>query len=177
MQRDIHQAASSVGLTRGTPRSALGSSTPLRTMRSRPGRSVTSMRPSGRNAIAQGWTRPLVTTVTRNLVLLGRVEHERTCTQRGDGDADGRRGLRSGLRLLGRQGRERYHAHEHAQRQSRAKCSACRATGAVGNCGKAKRICHVSIPRSGRNEKQTYTRANARAHDGKEAAMREFPIG
>src|SRR5262245_21757086 len=34
-------------------------------MRMRPGRSVTRIRPSGRNCSAQGWTRPLATVSTR----------------------------------------------------------------------------------------------------------------
>ena len=54
-------------LTGGTPEMGCGSSTPSRTMRSRPGRSVTSMPPSGRNAIAHGCESPLVTTLTRIL--------------------------------------------------------------------------------------------------------------
>jgi hypothetical protein len=47
------------------PAIGLGSTTPLRTMRSRPSRSVTSMLPSGRNASANGRLSPLIA-VTRN---------------------------------------------------------------------------------------------------------------
>ena len=54
-------------LTSGTPLTGFGSSIPLRTTRSRPGRSVTSMLPSGRKAKPQGWTSPRVTIVTRIL--------------------------------------------------------------------------------------------------------------
>src|SRR6266849_3840630 len=54
-------------LTSETPLTGFGSSTPSRTTRSRPGRSVTSMLPSGRNATLQGCTSPLVTTVARIL--------------------------------------------------------------------------------------------------------------
>ena len=45
----------------GTPAIGFGSSTPFRTMRSRPGRSVTSISPPGRNVRLQGCDRPLIT--------------------------------------------------------------------------------------------------------------------
>ena len=51
-------------LTGGTPEMGCGSRTPSRTMRSRPGRSVISMPPSGRKAIAHG-CESLATTLTR----------------------------------------------------------------------------------------------------------------
>ncbi len=47
--------------TWGTPATGVGSNTPLRIIRRRPGRSVTRMAPSGRNAMLHGWTSPLVT--------------------------------------------------------------------------------------------------------------------
>src|SRR5262245_22717502 len=52
----------------GRPAIGVGSSTPLRTMRSLPPRSVTRMPPSGRNAIDHGWFSPLVT-----VILIGRT--------------------------------------------------------------------------------------------------------
>ena len=51
----------------GNPEMGRGSRTPSRTTRRRPPRSVISMPRSGRNAIAQGCERPLVTTLTRTL--------------------------------------------------------------------------------------------------------------
>ena len=46
--------------TSGTPAMAVGSSTPFRKIRRRPGRSVIRMRPSGKNAMLKGWLSPLV---------------------------------------------------------------------------------------------------------------------
>jgi hypothetical protein len=51
--------------TSGTPATALGSSTPFRTIRSFPPSSVISIVPSGRNAMLHGLTRPFVTTTAR----------------------------------------------------------------------------------------------------------------
>ncbi len=77
-------------LTRGTPAMGVGSSTPLRMMRSRPGRSVTSMLPSGRNARLHGCERPLVTTLTRIFCCLGGIEFEGPHAQGRHGQSDGR---------------------------------------------------------------------------------------
>jgi hypothetical protein len=51
--------------TVGTPATGVGSSLPPRTMRSRPGRSVTSTSPLGRKAIAQGFTSESTTRTSR----------------------------------------------------------------------------------------------------------------
>ena len=53
--------------TFGVPLTGSGCSTPLRTRRSRPTRSVISMSPPGRNATLHGCDSPLVTTDTRIL--------------------------------------------------------------------------------------------------------------
>ena len=62
MKRDVHQAGKAGRLHGGQAATGVGSSTPLRTIRRRPGRSVTRIPPSGRNAMLHGWLRPLVTT-------------------------------------------------------------------------------------------------------------------
>src|SRR5436190_3241950 len=49
----------------GTPEMGVGSSTPSCTRRRRPGRSVTSMSPPGRNTRLHGLTRPVATAETR----------------------------------------------------------------------------------------------------------------
>ena len=54
VERDVEQAALARREYFGTPASAGESAPSLATMRMRPGRSVTSMRPAGRKAIAQG---------------------------------------------------------------------------------------------------------------------------
>ena len=53
-------------VTSGSPFTGLGSSKPLATTLSLPAFSVTSMRPSGRNASDQGCSRPSTTRTTRN---------------------------------------------------------------------------------------------------------------
>src|SRR5262249_40996501 len=104
--------------TSGRPAIGFRSSTLSRITRSRPGRSVTSMLPSGRNARAQKWTRSLFTTVTRihdgdpNLLLLRCVKHERACTQPRDEDADGR------LLTLGYEEHGQQHRHRRPSRRS-----------------------------------------------------------
>ncbi len=59
----------------------LGSSTPLRMIRSRPGRSVTSISPVGRNARLHGLTRPEATTETRTFC----TDVSNTCGSGGSG--------------------------------------------------------------------------------------------
>ena len=49
----------------GAPATGVGSSLPLRTMRRRPGRSVTSIAPSGSHATVHGFSSPVTTAVTR----------------------------------------------------------------------------------------------------------------
>src|SRR5215472_2511706 len=49
----------------GVPDTGLGSSTPFLMIRNRPARSVTSIVPSGRNVIPKGYSRAVVTAVTR----------------------------------------------------------------------------------------------------------------
>ena len=66
MRRHFEQAALALdGPPEAAPRPAFGSSLPLRTMRRRPGRSVISVSPPGRNAIDQGCTRPSANVTTR----------------------------------------------------------------------------------------------------------------
>jgi hypothetical protein len=49
----------------GVPEIGVGSNCPFRTMRSRPGFSVTNMSPAGRNARLHGFWRPVTTGATR----------------------------------------------------------------------------------------------------------------
>src|SRR5262245_39520198 len=65
--------------TCGTPSTGGERLPPLATMRMRPARSVTSMRPSGRNAIAQGLARPLATVSTLRLSVGGPPDGRNGC--------------------------------------------------------------------------------------------------
>ena len=74
--------------TSGTPFSGGESCPSAVTMRMRPGRSVTSILPSGRNASAQGWTRPLAMVCTSSWPA---DERTRLFAARAGGDQERRR--------------------------------------------------------------------------------------
>ena len=88
VERDVEQAALAGGPDLGHALERRRKPVrPRVTMRMRPGRSVTSMRPSGRNASAQGWTRPLAT--VSNLELARRRGKTGVFAARAGGDHEG----------------------------------------------------------------------------------------